>query len=69
MLTHPNLVRLPFMRCGGVHLEQGDVLHWGTACPSGRRPAGSSYPYSDDLLWLPLITAEYVRKNRRRGIS
>lgn len=54
----PKIVRTHILRAASHQYCEGDVMHWwhtvhGTS-------AGVRTHYSDDLLWLPYVTAEYI---------
>ena len=62
--TEPRLIREHLLLCAAHQFPQGDVQHWWHP-PVGR---GVRTHFTDDFLWLPLITCRYVTGTGDTGI-
>ncbi len=63
LLTDPDMVREHLMLCAAHQFESGDVQHWWHPERSGVRTR-----ITDDLLFLPYVTACYIQETGDRDI-
>ncbi len=62
----PTETKRQILRCCASQFEEGDVLHWWHRTNRGRK--GVRTKYSDDMLWLPFVTAAYCRETGDKDI-
>ncbi len=66
--SSPETVRTHIIRCCAHQYVEGSVMHWWHTRRFGRVNRGIKSKCSDDLLYLPWVTADYIEKMRDTGI-
>lgn len=60
--SSPSLVRTHILRCCAHQYLEGDVMHWWHTRNIDRANNGIRSKCSDDLLYLPMVVADYIEK-------
>ena len=61
----PDLTRAQILLHAAHQFVAGDILHWWHPAPM---ESGLRTRFSDDLLWLPLVTSHYIQVTGDRAI-
>jgi cyclic beta-1,2-glucan synthetase len=64
LMVDPTITKSQILNAAQHQFEEGDVLHWWHP-PSGR---GVRTRFSDDMLWLPYVTALYIEATKDEKI-
>ena len=64
LFTRPEMARQHILEAARHQFEEGDVLHWWH--PPGNR--GIRSRITDNLIWLPYVSAQYIRVTGDRSI-
>ncbi len=65
----PLTVRTHIIRCAAAQFIEGDVMHWWHTTVDGvQKRRGVRTRCSDDLLWLPYVCCDYVKKTGDQSI-
>lgn len=69
LFLSPKLTKTHILRCCASQFEEGDVFHWWHCLPKfGGGKKGVRTRYSDDLVWLPYVVANYIKKTGDKSI-
>ncbi len=66
--SSPKTVRTHILRCCAHQYDDGSVMHWWHTRNYNHVNRGIKSKCSDDLLYLPFVTADYLEKSGDRGI-
>ena len=64
----PDAVRTHIIRCCAHQYDDGSVMHWWHTRNYGGVNRGIKSKCSDDLLYLPIVTADYIEKTGDRSV-
>ena len=67
--SNPKAVRTHIIRCCAHQYEEGCVMHWWHTRNFGGVNRGVKTKCSDDLLYLPIVLADYLEKTEDFGIT
>lgn len=63
LYSEPELCKRHILRCCAAQFEKGDVLHWWHVITNNKAEIkGIRTKCSDDMLWLPYVCSEYIKK-------
>ncbi len=66
--SSPKTVRIHIIRCCAHQYSDGSVMHWWHTRNYNRVNRGIKSKCSDDLLYLPFVTADYLEKTQDYGV-
>ncbi len=68
LFSSPETVRRHIIRCAAHQYEDGSVMHWWHTRNYGGVNRGIKSKCSDDLLYLPIVVADYIEKTEDESI-